>query len=197
MRTITDKQFDEYKLLKKWAKKQKVWESADSITSLKDDIDLPIRKSVAMLSLLGFSPLFSCCGFDYKGQPFHKSHQYGEPYIMVSLDKYSSKWIGEEKSRDFINPWKIKKFVRGSLLIVLKDGKFNPHWRKKDCIHFSEECVLCISTLERTLLTLKDSFANEALILDTNQNYSKNGVRHWQYPPKEPWLVRKDLLDTY
>lgn len=196
MKTITDKQYEEYKSLKRWAKREKVWTSADEIRCLKDDIDVPIRKSVAMLALLGLEPLFSCCGFDYRGQPYHKSHQYGEPYIMVKENQISRKWMTFGGNGSLGGGWKIRKHVQNTLIIVLK-VQGNPYWRKKDCIHFAEETVLGIALLEKGLQNLYEYFLPSWTLIDTNQNYKKMGVKHWQYPPKEPWLVEKDCLETY
>lgn len=196
MKTITDKQYKEYADLKRWAKKQKVWESAEKIQYLEDDVDAPIKKCVAMLALLGLEPLFSCCGFDYRGQPYHKSHQYGEAYIMVKDNDTSQRWLPAGSNGILGNGWKIRKHIKGTLVIVLKVPG-NPHWRKKDCIHFSEEIVIGIANLEKMLMNLHGTFASGWVLEDTNQNYKKNGVNHWQYPPKKPWVILKELVDTY
>lgn len=196
MKTLTDKQYEEYRNLKKWAKREKVWVSADGICCLKDDIDLPIRKCVAMTALLGMEPTFSCCGFDYHGQPYHKSHQYGEPYIMVRKNKVTEKWLTMGGNGTIGGGWKIRKHVTNTCLIILK-VQGNPYWRKRDCIHFAEEVVLGIAWLEKALSGMQEYFLPNWLLLDTNNNYKKNGVKHWQYPPKEPWLIEKSMLDTY
>ena len=196
MKTLTDKQYEEYKNLKRWAKREKVWTSARGIQYLEDDIDTPIKKCVAMLALLGLEPLFSCCGFDYQGQPYHKSHQYGEPYIMVKDNPITRQWTHMGTNGNLVYGWKIRKHVQGTYLIVLKVPG-NPYWRKKDCIHFSEEVVIEISLLEKTLLGLQESFLPRIVLEDTNQNYKKNGIKHWQYPPKKPWVIKKELLETY
>lgn len=196
MRTLTDKQYEEYKNLKRWAKREKVWVSAKGIEYLEDDVDTPIKKCVAMLALLGLEPLFSCCGFDYQGQPYHKAHQYGHPYIMVSKNAVSSKWLLSGGNGNLGWGWRIRKHLPNALILELPI-KGNPHWRKRDCIHFSEEVVLGISYLERGLLGLSDSFQSTVILLDTNQNYKKNGIRYWQYPPKKPWVIQKELIDTY
>lgn len=196
MKTITDKQYQEYKDLRKWAKREKVWVSAENIEYLEDDIDAPIKRCVAMCALLGLNPLFSCCGFDYRGQPYHKSHQYGEAYIMLGRNKLSEQWLVHYGNGSIVAGWKIKKHVQNTLLLVHKVPG-NPYWRKKDCIHFSEETAIGISYLEKSLMTLSDNFMSAVVIEDTNQNYKKSGVRYWQYPPKKPWVIQKELLDTY
>lgn len=189
MKTISENKYKEYLALKRWAKREKVYQSMTSTTKLEDDIDLPVKKCVAMFALLGFQPIFSCCGFDYHGQLYHKSHQYGEPYFMFSENEKSKSLIGVK-----YGAWIGEK--RHAILLIAK-VKGNPHWRKKDCIHFSEECVISIGALERWLLSNTSIMVDTITLQDTNQNYKKSGIRHWQYEPKEPWIIRKDLLDTY
>lgn len=196
MKEITEKQYEEYRNLKRWAKREKVWTSANSIQYLEDDVDAPIKKCVAMCALLGLEPLFSCCGFDYHGQPYHKSHQYGEPYIMLQENETSKQWLTMGTKEKLVGGWTIRKFIKGTILLEHKISG-NPHWRKKDCIHFAEEIVIGITLLERALLGLSEHFLPSIVLPDTNQNYKKNGVRYWQYPPKKPWVIKKELLDTY
>jgi hypothetical protein len=194
MKEITEKQYDEYVSLRRWAKREKVWVSAKGITKLEDDVDLPIKKCVAMCALLGLEPLFSCCGFDYDGQPYHKSHQYGEPYIMFKSNPKTLSLLTYPPNWKF--GWLMRKHVQNTILLVLKvEG--NPHWRKKDCIHFAEELVISIAWLERFLSFQKDAFLDEIILCDTNQNYKKSGVRFWQYPPKEDWVIQKEMIESY
>lgn len=195
MKTLSDKQYREYKDLKKWARREKVLVSAESIKNLEDDIDLPIRKCVAMFALLGFQPMFSCCGFDYKGQPYHKSHQYGHPYINFYMNDRNLEWI---KTGRIGAGWIMRVLTRGYVALELKIG-MNPHWRKSECIHFAEECVIGLQWLEGYLLgSYSNHFADCVELEDTNDLYIKKGkTKHWQYPPKNPWLIKKELLDTY
>jgi hypothetical protein len=196
MKEITEKQYEEYKALKRWAKREKVWVSVNGIQNLEDDVDAPIKKCVAMCALLGLEPVFSCCGFDYHGQPYHKSHQYGEAYITLKKNRISEHWLTMGTGGKLIGGWVIRKHVQGTLALIHKVPG-NPYWRKRDCIHFAEETALGIAYLERALLGLSENFFPAIVLEDTNQNYKKSGVRHWQYPPKKPWVIKKDLLDTY
>lgn len=193
MKTITEKQYRQFQDLKRWAKKERVFQSADSVKKLEDDVDLPIKKCVAMFNLLRIPTLFSCCGFDYKGQPYHKRHQYGDPYIIVQENVNTSNWMENDCIK---GGWSLKPHIKGYLKLVTEINK-NPHWRDKNCIHYAEESVLAISYLERWLQKLSIYFIEEVTVYDTNQNYSKNGIRFWQYPAKTEWVIRKDLLDTY
>jgi len=191
---ITKEQYDEYEKLKRWAKRQEVYQSAKSVLDLFDDIDIPIRASVGMLALLGCEPQYSCCGFDYVGQPFHKSHQYGRPYVILKKNPTTEEFVGlflkENKT------WSAKRGALANLinLEVIVDG--NPFWRKKECIHFSEECVICIEQLEKFLWQTRMSMADSAILCDTNV-FAKEINKHWQYPPKRIWtVVKADIYKT-
>lgn len=193
MKNITDKKYEEYLALKRWAKRENVYQSACAIIRLEDDIDLPVKKCVAMFALLGFQPLFSCCGFDYHGQPIHKSHQYGRPYFMFQGNPKSLSLVGCR----FSMGWRSVSMYNKTTVFLENVIEGNPHWRKKDCIHFSEECNIAISWIEKWLLSNKSLMADTITLEDTNQNYKKNSIRFWQYPAKEPWIIQKELLDTY
>lgn len=192
MKLITDGQWEEYNNLKHWAIKQKVWESARSIKRLEDDIDLPIRKSVAMCALLGRRPLFSCCGFDYYGQPYHKYHQYDAPYITISENEKSSFLLNVGN----VSGWKTEKHAPKTMKIEFRT-EMNPSWGSRESIHSSEERAIAMSVLEKFLMNFYPYFAEEVALHDTNHRYKDGGVRFWQYPAKEPWVIKKSLLDTY
>lgn len=185
MPEITDEQFSEYEQLKRWAKREMVFKSAKEITKLEDDIDKPIKNCVAMFALLGCQPFYSCCGFDYSKQPFHKSHQYGRPYIMLS-DSERTAQILEILSRQK-TVWYAEKGAQGYVNLQVMAG-MNPHWRKEECIHFAEECVISIKWLECFLVVLKSGMLEEVVIEDTNLR-AKKDLEYWQYPPKEPWVI--------
>lgn len=188
---ITKEEYEEYQQLKRWAKREKVFASARSIEKLEDDIDTPIKKCVAMLALLGCEPLYSCCGFDYTNQPFHKSHQYGRPYIILKPNEHTlqvfynlsirkSRWIGHTGADNRI------------CFLELMAG-MNPHWRKEECIHFAEECVSEIYWLENFLRGARECMVDSIVLEDTNFNV-KNAIENWQYPPKKPWAIRKEEI---
>jgi hypothetical protein len=51
---------------------EKMIRSRDSVLSLEEDVDTPMKKIMVMLALLEVKTYFSCCGFNYNGQPVHK-----------------------------------------------------------------------------------------------------------------------------
>jgi len=194
MKTITDDEYQEYTKLKLWHEKRKIRESAHSVTRLEDDIDAPIKKCVAMLALLGCAPIYSCCGFDYNGQPFHKSHQYGRPYFILTanqntfalLETLSRSRTGWQGGRGNHPTWTNLELMVG----------MNPHWRREECIHFSEECVGAIALLENVLVQFFPKMVETITLIDSN-SLAKKVTKHWQYPPKEPWTINKWLLNGY
>lgn len=184
---INKDEYEEYQNLKKWAKREGVLRSAKDITRLEDDIDLPIKNCVGMFALLGCKPMYSCCGFDYDGQPIHKSHQYGRPYFILGSGKRTTQ-IAFDFSQIKSN-WFFRPGQNGTAILELHAG-MNPYWRKEDCIHFAEECSSNIGWLEKTLWLGEPSMADCIELIDTNSIVKKH-IKFWQYPPKESWLVYK------
>ena len=183
MKRITDKQFDEYQALRKQAKRDGILSSARSITNLKDDIDIPIRKSVAMFALLGTQPLFSCCGYDYVGQPIHKTHEH-RPYIMFPKDIIFPPFETLQQKCG----WKV---LHRHGTIITAEFENNPDWDFPECIHYSEMHNIWIESLEDYLLTFAALFQDSVVLTDTNSNYGK---LYWMYPAKEPWAITKDAV---
>lgn len=194
MKSISEEEYEEYLILKRWASKQKILQSAKSITNLEDDIDAPIKKSVAMFALLGCEPIYSCCGFDYEGQPIHKSHQYGRPYCILTTNEKTLGFIELLlKKRTF---WQAgrgnnPKWTNIELMVGM-----NPHWRREECIHFYEESLSGILQMESILKGLHPYMAEEVVLVDTN-HLAKKQAKHWQYPPKEPWHIKRSLIESY
>ena len=184
MKSVSEKDYKEFM-------KYKIHKSLEETCNLEDDIDFPIRNSVAILALAGCSPMFSCCGFDYYGQPVHKAHQYGEPYIMMKGDEQTRTRMGTIYSR-LPYGWKVQE--RRGLIFIELTSINNPHWDNPEVIHYSENLVISINELEAALVSLlKDYFVEEVILEDTNKAHNKN-LKYWQYPPKNPWVITIDSL---
>ncbi|MBT4586155.1 hypothetical protein HN960_05150 [Candidatus Peregrinibacteria bacterium] len=182
---ISKEEYAEYQTLLKKSKYIYSRDSAKSIKSLEDDIDLPIKDCVAMLALIGCEPVFSCCGFDYDGQPLHKSHQLGYPYVRLTDNLYSEALL----TSPFKQGWTAKIF--GSQISLELNTSMNPHWRKASCIHYSEEAVIGIQYLENLLHNNKHLFNDFVVLKDTNASHASE-LKFWQYPPKTPWTIYKE-----
>lgn len=177
---------EEYEEFRKFQEQRSVFD----VTTLEEDIDYPIHNLVAMCALAGMSPMFSCCGFDYHGQPTYKSHQYGEPYIMFKRDQ-EMVILFDYQSKLFGCGWEIRD-KKSHVLLNLK-VPMNPYWRDPKSPHFSEEMVIALNSLERLLYPLLSPLFKEWVILhDTNATNHSVHLRYWQYPPRTPWKITKE-----
>lgn len=181
----------EYQEYLAWKQKKEIETSLQETYNLEDDIDFPIRNSVAILALAGCSTMFSCCGFDYHGQPSHKAHQYGEPYIMMRSDHNTETVLATIQTRLAFG-WRIRK-QQGLLFLELIQIN-SPHWDDSKVIHYSENMVIALNNLEKSLFqNLKDILQEEVIMEDTNKEHNRN-LKYWQYPPKNPWVITLESL---
>ena len=97
---ISDIEYSELQTLRSYCVREKNIASAKSMQKLENDIDMPMRTIVGMFALLGCKPLFSCCGFDYDSQPVHKTHEYGNAYVMLqnnsNVEQLIAPWIDDK-----------------------------------------------------------------------------------------------------
>ncbi len=187
MPEITDEELAEYFMLKRHYGQDAIQESLSQLVSLEDDIDLPIKKCVMAFALLGCEPVWSCCGFDYQGQPFHKSHQYGRTYFILENER------ALPICRQFNLGWRL--YLEGKHLDFHVDFQnVIPQWHRPDSPHFHEPAVVHIQALENYLLSKASEFSDEITLADTNGEYKYRYV-YWQYPVLQPWTIHKsDLL---
>lgn len=202
MKTMTDAEFEELESLRRRYRLDAIRVSAAAAT-LEQDIDTPIKKCVMALALLGCEPMWSCCGFDYEGQPIHKSHQ-GESAWVVLRDNARSRCLAERLEtealpfREYANAWKTNFALHYGDARCTLYSQLRAHntWPNPECIHFSEPAAIAIQVLETYLLSLADEFQETVILTDTNVEFQKR-FNWWQYPTKAPWVVRKvDLVPT-
>jgi len=171
-----------------------LFESIRQINSLKDDVDEPIRSVVAMLALLGCAPAWSCCGFDYEGQPHHKSHTHGYCYFVMSQDAMpmvESIMSSLPYQHNMANRWRLCKQTRyGKAACGLSSVFSNSTnaWNSSGSVHFSEPGVIAIGLLEESLYKLSDQFVDKVVLVDTNKEY-KNTFPAWVYPARGDWII--------
>lgn len=201
---ISDENYAEYMTLQHNAIHQQKLDSAKGMINLKNDIDVPMRKLVAMFALLDCSPLWSCCGFDYDGQPMHKTHEYGDTYIMFhdtprtkAILKILSagKWVDgfREDTSKWIS-WQNKNIIYLRSDFDYEHGKIGYPWSLNHCIHYPELSVLRIKELQDLLfLYFADEFMDIAVLRDTNRS-QKWHVSNWQYPALEDWIITKEEM---
>jgi len=206
MKIISNDIYEEYQQLKQNVIAQNNFDSVKSLNSLQDDIDAPMRLIVAMLALLGCEPLFSCCGFDYDGQPLHKTHEYGCAYIQMRSNTWSNSVLATLENSKIIHKltskspnwewWKIKNIFYLRSAFTLEHDKVKYPWvSSRTCIHYSEVGVLNINRLEKALWGLRGYFADTVEIVDTNYSYRNDStIRSWQYPSLDPWIVTRNYV---
>lgn len=200
MPTITDAEHEEFESLRRHYRQESIQQSAAALT-LEQDIDQPIKKCVMALALLGCEPVWSCCGFDYAGQPVHKKHQ-NEIVGIVLRDNERTRWLDGKLKTAFSSyeelpmRWHMgPRYICGdSDYVLTSDLKRGNTWPDPDCIHFSEPAAIAIQMLESVLISLSAEFLESMTLTDTNIEFH-NRYEWWQYPTKAPWVIRKaDLV---
>lgn len=167
----------------------------DNMT-LEDHIDTPIKKCVVGLALLGYKPIFSCCGFNYKGEKVKKDHL-ERPYIYLD---YAAMSTTEKETLleicRFAN-WKIT-FLNINLVNIQGDcWEEGQIWAKKDSPHYYEMAVLSLNRLEASINKLRPRFFHSSVIVDGNKIYQESfKIKHWQYEASPDWKVTPELYEV-
>lgn len=206
--TISDEEYRRYTVFRDNMIYQEKLDSVRGLASLEQDIDAPIRKTIAMLALLGCHPVWSCCGFNYDGQPLHKTHEYGNTYVAMIWDENSYRLREALKEKLFlevedefdpkglVNRWVC--WDRKNLGLFYIRHSFNAKWEEikypwslKMCLHFPEPALVGIKELNYWLLALSDYFLEEVVLEDTNSKVKKS-TPEWQYPSLAEWKIRKE-----
>lgn len=201
--TISDDEYKEYMILRQTDLYQKKIASAKAQDTLENDIDLPIRRLVAMFALLGCDVRWSCCGFDYEGQPLHKSHEYGNLYLVFETNerlKTILNWLINQgvvtnTTKETIqwSTWEVKNFTYLCSDFDFDWNRISYPWSMTNSIHYSELAAISINILEKFLYALRENFADNAVLIDTNQR-QKERVANWQYPILKPWIILKEYV---
>jgi hypothetical protein len=159
--------------------------------TLKDDIDLPLVNTIAYLNLLGVKTLWCCCGYNYKDQPTHKSHQLGQVNISMEASELAATMgvrLISWNPNLFLKYQLVAPSLR-SFIIFCDIIKFHPNWNETS-MHYHEFPSQIINGIEKNLYCLKDQFANETILTDTNQT-SKAENPYWGYPARDSWIIKK------
>lgn len=169
---------------------------------LKDHIDEPIKKCVVGLNLLGFKTLFSCCGFSYKNEAVPKSHL-GKAYIYLDRSSFPtfygfSPFKGEEVKKKAIffdialkSGWNFKKVNDTTIDFYGESWPANHPWGHEGSVHFYEQMVLSIRSLESALDLWQDSFADQVTIECAYKEWNKL-MKYFNYEACESWTVTKE-----
>ena len=163
---------------------------------LEDHIDAPIKKVVAGLSLLGFETRMSCCGFEYKEPAVKKSHLTGKPYVYLWRRQIFESPRLKEILCDLSlrSGWKFDQLSEEHVDFYgekWKGGEDHP-WGKDSAVHFYEQPLLTICSINKAIEVWKSEFRDYAYVRDGNHFY-KNISSFWQYEPTEPWHVTPEI----
>lgn len=187
---ITQEQYEEYSNLKRMLENQVKLDAAKSVRRLEDDIDTPVRKCVAAFALLGCEPKWSCCGFDYDGQPLYKHHQYGRVYFILGNNDHTTGVIRLfPKFSEGV--WIARAISQDEIDFHLEFFNPIPQWCSNDCIHYHEPAAVGIGQLELYLAKFQDIFSETATVKDSNGRF-RHLFPAWQFPAREDWIVTKD-----
>ena len=195
MLEITQSELEEYLALKSVYGQDAMRQSLNAVMHLEDDIDEPIKRCVAALALLGCEPAWSCCGFDYEGQPKHKRHQTGRVYFILGRFDNAVRLLQllHDSQLQWRSHWEFQLRGKDAVDMHLDFGNTIEQWDNADCIHFSEQAVQIIKEMEGLLLSCAPSMAEEVTLKDTNEYY-KEVFEFWQYSPKSDWVITKEWL---
>jgi hypothetical protein len=163
--------------------------------NLEDHIDEPIKKCVAGMALLGFNPIMSCCGFNYKGEKVPKKHL-EKAYLYLNGSSLNEKnslilmKIAKESG------WTIKPLFGSGIIDFFAETWAKTHpWNVPGCPHFHEVFVIAINYLERAINNHKNEFPKEGVkITDGNEMY-KEVHKYWQYEPTNSWVVTPEIYE--
>ena len=175
---------------------QKMVKSRDSVLSLEDDIDLPMKKVIAMLSLLDITTFFTCCGFNYNGQLMHKEHVYGNWQVLMLADTKCmmlTKELVDSMKNPKFRPLIEYKYFGTSLTWIYGINSEIRNWDKPECPHSSEISVIITDEIEKFLMDKLNDMKDISVVYDFN-DYMLKRYSNWQYPAKLPWTVSKQKL---
>jgi hypothetical protein len=171
----------------------------NDLNKLENHIDEPIKKCVAGMALLGFMPIFSCCGFRYNGEKIRKDHLLGKPYIYLDAKKLIASGNLKATLLDICHESRWNISIPNESFIDFHGHKWTDDhpWNAEGCLHKPEQNVLSLNWLEQVLERYKKLFSPSVEIRDGNDIYKNDlKLKHWQYEPSEAWHVTIETFDN-
>lgn len=162
-------------------------------TKLEDQIDVPIKKSVAMLNLLGIRTLWACCGFDYKGQPKYKDHVYGNPHIIIDFEDGLRMKDNGLLAIAINSGWQLAVSQASCTIVFVLTARkmYEGIWKDPKSIHYHENANIAIKNLENALRKCTPYFKDEVILIDENSVMQKH-FEHWGHEPSDNWVIKKE-----
>lgn len=157
--------------------------------NLEQDIDLPIRKVVKYLNLLGIETVFSCCGFDYSGQEDHKAHIYGMPQVICKASPRALEIFTNIMEDTKMAGWRAYLEVKDfGTCFTLMFPVHNQLWPDPKMPHFHEPYAIALTKMENKLLEFKDEFQLHVEVIDSNKKLQEQ-FEYWAYEPTQSWDI--------
>lgn len=168
----------------------------NELNNLEDHIDEPIKKCVVGMALLGFKPVMSCCGFNYKGEKVPKKHL-EKAYMYLDYPSLIERKLGSDLlTIGTESGWNIGTFRGKTFIDFYAPTWENKHpWNDFNCPHFHEKFVIAIASLEESIINLKKHFKEKVVIEDGNTFYKEKVSKYWQYEPTQDWEVTPETFD--
>jgi hypothetical protein len=202
MISIPQEDYDRYKRLELLDRRTHVQAAQDAVLNLEDDIDQPLKNVVAMINLMGVQTIWSCCGFDYSGQPEHKFHEYGSVYIRMHFNEASYGLVYNLVKTGLSLPWNGAFYNCGGGTEAQLKAMFGhtdhlKPWDNVACPHYAEVASFAIFNLEHQILQFRSMMRDMVVMLDTNGMFQKQ-FENWQYSPKKSWtIIKSDVLKNF
>lgn len=174
-------------------------EAPPTTKRLEDEIDRPLKRCIALLNLLGLKTRWCCCGFDYKGQPDHKSHTYNNLQIFIEDNSVAKDFFIHFLDTMHQNDgWSALLYRQAGQktcwALCTPFGCSNlgcpPDWNKSTSEHYHEVPNIKIKALEDFLSELGDHMYDEVVLEDSNAAMTQI-YRDWNVAPGEPWVIKK------
>jgi hypothetical protein len=168
--------------------------------TVKDHIDAPLLKTIAMMNLWGLRTTWCCVGWGYENEKVKKDHAVCLQ-IFIHADSQAVDKITRFLDTDemtFVSNLLFFRFVKQSRqqpMIVLTGPARDPNgmWQKEGSPHAHEYPNMIIDALNRRLLNFVDEFASSATIHDQNA-VAKETMPHWSYEPSADWTFTKEEI---
>jgi hypothetical protein len=163
--------------------------------NLSDNIDLPIKKAVAGMALLGFTPIMSCCGFSYEGE-YKKSHLGNKPYIYLYRNFDNDQLLLAKLSRlSILSEWQFRAYNFFIDFHGQRFGKDHP-WGHPESFHSYEMPLISIKGLLDAIKSMKADF-RPCVLKDGNEIWAKRlNTQFWQAKPAQPWVISPEDYDS-
>ncbi len=168
----------------------------EKLMTLKNHIDTPVLKTIALMNLWGLQTTWSCCSLHYQNPEVKKDHApVFQIFVKATPESFLklTRLVDAEEMAFLANSctFRLVKQVGQEPMVVINGTNMKPAmWGERDSPHYHEYVNMVIYFMNKRLLEFKDEFAEEVTIIDQNE-YMKKVMPNWDYAPSSPWTVTK------